>query len=118
MDSGRKWFKLRIVLQVALLIGAEKSPIILGFSIAHALQKQGQTVKSVYLEASARDHLKSEKARRYHFADFDSYWQDTIMPGCSQCTNSTGEFTSITPPANDSESSKIADQQAVNVVIS
>ena len=90
---------------------------IVELSIAHALQKQGHIAKSLEIEASARDHLKSEKARRYHFTGFDSYWRDTVMSKFSQCTNSTVDSTNITPPVNDLETLKSEDQ-IVNTVFS
>lgn len=55
------------------------SAAIVEFSIADLLQKQGHVDMSAEKVALARNHMNSEKARRYHFPGFDSYWRDTIV---------------------------------------
>lgn len=65
---------------------------IVHFSIAHILQRQGHVTESVEKEASAREYLKSEKARRYHYTGFDSYLRDTITSKFSQWTDPTVDF--------------------------
>ncbi len=67
-------------------------------SIAHVLHKQGHIDKSAEKEASARECLKSETARRYHFTSFDSYWRDTTISEFSQWTDPSPE---LTPPIDN-----------------
>ena len=76
------------------------SAAVVEFSIAHALQKLGHIDESTKRETSAREHLNSEKARRYHFTGFDSYWQDFIISKFFQSTNSHVDGMYITPPVN------------------
>jgi len=80
------------------------SAVIVNFSIAHVLQQQGHFDESAEKEASAKECLKSETARRYHFTGFDSYWRDTIISEFSQWTDPSPEFT---PPIDELEALKI-----------
>ena len=76
------------------------SAAIVEFSIAHALQKQGHMDESAEREHSARDRLKSEKARRYCFTGFESYWRDIIVSKFFQSSGSHIDGMYITPPVN------------------
>ena len=80
------------------------SAAIVNFSIAHVLHKQGHVDESAEKEASARECLKSETARRYHFTGFDSYWRDTIISEFSQWTDPSPK---VTPPIDELEALKI-----------
>jgi len=80
------------------------SAAIVNFSIAHVLRKQGHIDESAEKEASARECLKSETARRYHFTGFDSYWRDTIFFVFSQWTDPSPE---ATPPIDELEALKV-----------
>jgi len=77
------------------------------FSIAHVLQKQGHADESAEKEAWARECLNSEKARRYHYTGFDSYWRDTITSEFSQGTDPTVDSPEVTSPIDDLEALKI-----------
>ena len=74
---------------------------IVDFGIAYALLKQGHVHESADTEALARAHLKAEKARRYHFTGFDSYWRDTIVAEFPQKTETTADSTQEAPPISD-----------------
>lgn len=67
------------------------SAAIVHFSIAQVLQKQGHVRDSAEKEATAKECLKSEKARRYHYPGFDSYWRDTIISEFSQWMDPTAD---------------------------
>lgn len=77
------------------------SGAIVEFGIAYALSKQGHVHESADTEALARTHLKAEKARRYHFAGFDSYWRDTIVAEFCQKTEVMANSTQEAPPIPD-----------------
>ena len=70
---------------------------IVEFSIAYALHKQGRGDESAEKEALARKYLKSEKARRYHYTGFDSYWRDSIISEFSPRLDPMLDSTSVTP---------------------
>ena len=82
------------------------SAAIVEFGIAYALLKQGLVHESADTEALARAHLKPEKARRYHFTGFDSYWRDAIVAEFSRKTE-TSDPTQEAPPVPDSLALKI-----------
>ena len=82
------------------------SAAIVEFSIAYVLLKQGLVLESVDTEALARAHLKAEKARRYHFPGFDSYWRDSIVAKFSWKTE-TSDCTQEAPPVADLQALKI-----------
>ena len=73
---------------------------IVEFGIAHTLLKQGLVRESADMEALAREHLGAEKARRYHFAGFDSYWRDAIAAEFSTETE-TADPTQQAAPVPD-----------------
>ena len=83
------------------------SAAVIEFSIAYALHKQGRVNESAEREALARDYLKSEKARRYHFTGLDSYWRDTTISELSQWTDPMVAPTHYTPPVDDLEALKV-----------
>lgn len=83
------------------------SVAIVEFSIAHVLRHQGHVDESARKEASARDHLSSEKARRYHYTGFDSYWRDTIVSEFFQWRDPTMGASQAASPIDDLEALKI-----------
>ena len=49
------------------------SAAIMEFSVAHVHRRQGHLDGSIVKKASAKDHMNSAKARRYHLTSLDSY---------------------------------------------
>lgn len=87
-------------LEILNLMQASSGPnaAIVEFSIAYALSKRGLVHESADTEALARAHLRAEKARRYHFTGFDSYWRDGIVANYSRKIETAADPTQESPP--------------------
>lgn len=75
------------------------SAAIVELSIADLLRKKGHVEASIEEETLARHHMNHERARRYHFTGFDSYWRDSIVSELSQAAKPA--MIPIDTPDND-----------------